>query len=85
MIYKNFGPLKFVTSNADKLREATDILGFSLDQVSSLKIDEIQSDDINKIVIHKAKKSYDIIKLPVLVEDSGLFFYSMEWSSWTIH
>ena len=74
MIYKNFGPLKFVTSNADKLREATDILGFSLDQVSSLKIDEIQSDDINKIVIHKAKKSYDIIKLPVLVEDSGLFF-----------
>jgi non-canonical purine NTP pyrophosphatase (RdgB/HAM1 family) len=74
MIYKNFGPLKFVTSNADKLREATDILGFSLDQVSSLKIDEIQSDDINKIVIHKAKKSYDIIKFPVLVEDSGLFF-----------
>ena len=74
MIYKNFGPLKFVTSNADKLREATDILGFSLDQVSSLKIDEIQTDDINKIVIHKAKKSDDIIKLPVLVEDSGLLF-----------
>jgi non-canonical purine NTP pyrophosphatase (RdgB/HAM1 family) len=74
MIYKNLGQLKFVTSNADKVREATDILGFSLDQVSSIKIDEIQSDDINKIVIDKAKKSYDIIKLPVLVEDSGLIF-----------
>jgi non-canonical purine NTP pyrophosphatase (RdgB/HAM1 family) len=74
MIYKNLSQLKFVTSNADKVREATDILGFSLDQVSSIKIDEIQSDDINKIVIDKAKKSYDIIKLPVLVEDSGLIF-----------
>jgi len=74
MIYKNFGQLKFVTTNADKVREAIDILGFSLDQISSLNIDEVQSDDINEIVIHKAKKSYDIIKLPVLVEDSGLIF-----------
>lgn len=74
MIYKKLRQLKFATSNANKLREAIDILGFSLDQVSSLKIDEIQSDDISKIVIHKAQKSYEIIKLPVLVEDSGLIF-----------
>jgi non-canonical purine NTP pyrophosphatase (RdgB/HAM1 family) len=74
MIYKDLRQLKFVTSNADKVREATDIMGFSLNQVSSLKIDEVQSDDISKIVIHKAKQSYDIVNLPVLVEDSGLFF-----------
>jgi non-canonical purine NTP pyrophosphatase (RdgB/HAM1 family) len=74
MIYKDLRQLKFVTSNADKVREATDIMGFSLDQISSLKIDEVQSDDISKVVIHKAKQSYDIVKLPVLVEDSGLVF-----------
>ena len=74
MIYKDLRQLKFVTSNADKVREATDIMGFSLDQISSLSIDEVQSDDISKVVIHKAKQSYDIVKLPVLVEDSGLFF-----------
>jgi non-canonical purine NTP pyrophosphatase (RdgB/HAM1 family) len=74
MAYKNLRQLKFVTSNAGKVREATDILGFSLDQIASLKIDEVQSDDISQIVIHKAKQSYDIIKLPVLVEDSGLIF-----------
>jgi XTP/dITP diphosphohydrolase len=74
MAYKNLRQLKFITSNAGKVREATDILGFSLDQIASLKIDEVQSDDISQIVIHKAKQSYDIIKLPVLVEDSGLIF-----------
>ena len=46
--------LKFVTSNTDKVREASDILECSLDQVSGLNIDEIQDSDIEKIVAHKA-------------------------------
>ena len=66
--------LKFVTSNTDKVREASDILECSLDQVSGLNIDEIQDSDIEKIVSHKAKQAFDALRCPVLVEDSGLIF-----------
>ena len=66
--------LKFVTSNTDKVREASDILGCSLDQVSGLNIDEIQGSDIEKIVSHKAQQAFDELRCPVLVEDSGLIF-----------
>ncbi|SVE09462.1 uncharacterized protein METZ01_LOCUS462316, partial [marine metagenome] len=41
--------MKFVTSNVDKVREASDILGCSLEQISGLEIDEMQTTDIKKI------------------------------------
>ena len=65
---------KFVTSNADKVREASKILGCQLEQVSTLMIHEIQTYDINKVVEHKAQQAYEELKCPVLVEDSGLIF-----------
>ena len=66
--------LKFVTSNTDKVREVSDLLECSLDQVSGLNIDEIQDSDIEKIVAHKARQAFDELRCPVLVEDSGLIF-----------
>ena len=66
--------LNFVTSNSDKVREASNILECSLKQVSGLCIDEIQSSDIKEIVAHKAKQAFDKLRRPVLVEDSGLSF-----------
>lgn len=66
--------LKFVTSNSDKVREASNILECSLKQVSGLCIDEIQSSDIKQIVTHKAQQAFDKLRCPVLVEDSGLSF-----------
>ena len=66
--------LKFVTSNADKVREASKILDCQLEQVSTLIIYEIQTHDIKKIVEHKARQAYKVLKCPVLVEDSGLIF-----------
>jgi non-canonical purine NTP pyrophosphatase (RdgB/HAM1 family) len=66
--------LKFVTSNLNKVREASDILECSLDHVSGIKIDEIQTSDINKIVTHKAQQAFSELKCPILVEDSGLVF-----------
>ena len=66
--------LKFVTSNSDKVREASDILECSLDQVSGLSIDEIQASDIKQIVTHKAQQAFYELRCPVLVEDSGLSF-----------
>jgi len=41
--------LNFVTSNSDKVREASNILKCSLKQVSGLCMDEIQSSDIKQI------------------------------------
>ena len=66
--------LKIVTSNEDKVREASDILECSLDQVSGLNIHEIQDSDIKKIVAHKAQQAFDELRCPILVEDSGLIF-----------
>ncbi|SVC22982.1 uncharacterized protein METZ01_LOCUS275836 [marine metagenome] len=66
--------MKFVTGNAHKVREASDILGYSLNQVSGLSIDEIQASDIKKIVTHKAHQAFNTLKCPVMVEDSGLIF-----------
>ena len=71
---KRWSQLKFVTSNADKVREASKILDCKLEQVSTLIIDEIQTHDMNKIIEHKAQEAYKELKCPVLVEDSGLIF-----------
>ena len=71
---KRWRQLKFVTNNAAKVREASDILECSLEQISGLEIYEIQTNDIKKIVVHKAQQAYDELKYPVLVEDSGLIF-----------
>ena len=65
---------KFVTSNLDKVREASDILGFSLEHFSGLNIVEIQGSCLEKIVAHKAQQAFDELRSPVLVEDSGLMF-----------
>ena len=66
--------LKFVTSNADKVREVADILERTLLQVSLPNLNEIQESDMKKIVVHKARQAFDELKCPVLVEDSGLIF-----------
>ena len=66
--------LKFVTTNANKVQEASKIFGYPLEQVSTLMIHEIQTHDINKIVEHKAQQAYEKLKCPVLVEDSALIF-----------
>ena len=71
---RQWSQLKFITSNADKVREASVILGWPLEQVSTLVIHEMQTHDINKIVENKAQQAYEELKCPVLVEDSGLIF-----------
>ena len=66
--------IKFVTSNLNKVQEASKILEFPLEQVSTIIINEIQTYDINEIVEDKAKQAYKKLKCPVMVEDSGLVF-----------
>ena len=66
--------LKFVTSNPNKVREASEILGIAVEQVSIAHLEEVQTDDIVRLVEHKARQAYAECQCPVLVEDSGLIF-----------
>src|SRR3989344_5125308 len=65
-----------VTSNKDKLTEINKILGTN-HKVSALDIAEIQSLDLEEVIIHKAKEAYAKIKKPVLVEDISLEIKSL--------
>ena len=64
--------VSFVTSNLYKLREARDILGFDLEQ-SDVDLPEIQSLDVKDVCEDKARRAYDILQKPVMVEDTGLY------------
>jgi XTP/dITP diphosphohydrolase len=62
----------FATTNKNKLREARDLLGFEIKQ-ADLDIQEIQSMDIEEIAKDKVRKAYEIIRKPVIVEDTALY------------
>jgi len=63
----------FVTGNHQKLKEFEEILGIKLKH-SDLDLDEIQSIEAEEVAEHKARQAYDILKEPVMVEDTGLYF-----------
>jgi XTP/dITP diphosphohydrolase len=67
--------LYFATSNKHKFNEAKDILkDYEIDlRMINRKVEEIQSDDLRKIALHALKKAFIIDKLPMIVEDAGLF------------
>ncbi len=63
-------PLVFVTSRAEKAREA-ERLGFVIERLD-VDLPEPQALDPSEIVEAKARAAYAILSRPVLVEDSGL-------------
>lgn len=66
-------PIKFVTSNKNKLQEIRDILSVEIEQLD-LDIFEIQTLDPKLCVELKAEFAYQKAKCPILVEDTALFF-----------
>jgi len=64
--------LRYVTTNAGKVREARDYLD---DDVSQLDFDytEIQSPDLEPIAARGAREAYRHAGEPALVDDAGLF------------
>jgi non-canonical purine NTP pyrophosphatase (RdgB/HAM1 family) len=69
----------YVTGNPAKLRTAQNFLqemGIEIER-ATVEIDEIQSDSIEKISLDKAKKSFEILKQPLIVNDSGWFFLGL--------
>jgi len=67
--------LKFATSNAGKLREASEILGFPMGQIN-VELDEIQTTNVEELIRHKAIEAYKKAGANVIVEDSWLEFVS---------
>jgi len=63
--------LVFVTSNRGKLREAEAVLGRTLDH-RGLDLPEVQTLDLAEVVRHKARKAWEQLGRPVLVEDTSL-------------
>lgn len=68
--------LTFITSNPSKAAQLSIHLDYPIEHV---KVDllEVQSLDLEEIIIHKAEEAYKIVKSPVLVEDTSLRFLSL--------
>ncbi|MFB5598600.1 MAG: non-canonical purine NTP pyrophosphatase [Nitrososphaeraceae archaeon] len=73
--------LFFVSSNINKFLEVKSILKDRLrgSRLNFYKfaITEIQSNDIEVIALEKAKSAYNNAKVPILIEDDGLFINSL--------
>ena len=65
--------LRFVTSNRDKLREASELLRRPLTAVSA-ELEEIQTTDLEQLVRHKTLQAYRGLRRPLIVEDTALVF-----------
>lgn len=71
--------LKYVTGNAAKYKTARNFLsdfGIEIEQVK-LDIVEIQSESIEEISKDKAIKAFDHLREPLIVNDSGWYFFGL--------
>jgi len=66
----------FITGNLHKVAYLEKWLGMSLEH-QKIDLDEIQSLDPHEVVADKARRAYEIVGKPVLVEDVALTFLSM--------
>lgn len=68
--------LVFITGNQHKADYLARLLDIPLAH-QKVELDELQSLDLHKIVEHKLRQAYEIVKKPVLVEDVSLGFDAM--------
>lgn len=66
----------FITGNQNKADYLAKWLGRPITHQKA-SVDEIQSLDLLKVVEHKARGAYELIKKPVLVEDVSLTFHAL--------
>lgn len=64
--------LTFVTSNENKFREVSSILGYEMER-KEIDLTEIQDIETDNVVESKVKEAYNKIGGPVIVEDTGIF------------
>lgn len=64
----------FVTGNAQKVLELRTASGMKHLHGCDFDLPELKSDDIVGIAVDKARRSYNVIRHPVIVTDGGIFF-----------
>src|SRR3989344_5414775 len=69
--------LTFITGNAGKAKYLADYFHLPVDHVK-LDLHEIQSLDLKEVVEDKARRAFEIVKSPVLVEDVSLIFNGLK-------
>lgn len=67
----------FITGNAGKAKYLSDYFHMPVEHMK-LDLKEIQSLDLEEVVVDKARRAFDIVKKPVLVEDVSLIFRGMK-------
>lgn len=65
--------IHFVTSNANKLRELSNLLQKKLVQID-LDFNEVQTNDLTLLVEDKLRQAWQRVGKPVIVEDTSLYF-----------
>lgn len=63
----------YLTGNEHKAKFLEKLLGLPLEH-AKVSLDEIQSPDPREVIEHKVRQAYDILKRPVLVEDTCMGF-----------
>lgn len=66
----------YVTSNPEKAKYFALSIGIPVEQ-ANCDLTEIQSLSLAEIVEHKAKQAYDVLRRPVIVEDTKLSFTAL--------
>lgn len=67
----------FITGNAGKAKYLSDYFHLPVDHIK-LNLPEIQSLNLKEIVEDKAKRAFEIVKSPVIVEDVSLTFKGLK-------
>ncbi len=68
--------LTFITGRQDKVDQLNRYLGAKIN-LHKLDLDEIQSLSAEKVTEHKVKQAYDILKVPVIVDDTSFNLVGM--------
>ena len=68
--------ITYITGNQHKADYLANYLGHPIDY-QKVDLDEIQSMDLMEIVRHKVRQAYNVIKKPVVVEDTSLEFKAL--------
>lgn len=66
--------LQFVTTNLGKYHEVRAMLPQAEIVHLPLSLPEVQALDVDDIIRSKAERAYELVRAPVLVEDTGLAF-----------
>ena len=62
----------FITGNLDKVTHLARLLDISFKH-EKLELEEIQSLDMEQIILHKAKQAYELLHKPVFVDDVSMW------------